>query len=319
MKPPLYSQAFSHSLRLAWKQHTLWPLGLFAAALGQLGIVDALTQAWFTARGYQPGEGWMFLASLVRNGIHSGDVSAGPLLWSVFVGLALIGIGFLFVFVSVSSLGALVDSTAHSIRRKKLKDISHSWHTGTGHVWPIFFITVCKKAILLFVGFLTAAAALPVLLSAEGSSLLFLLTFVIASIIGVVVSILAIYAIGYIVIEEQSVMRSIVSAWRLFVEHWLVSLEVGMTMFFINILVIFFVLVGFFVSLIPAFISYFFALLFSSGTIFAFGVAISATLFLIMFLFICAVFSVFVTSTWVYLFMQMHKTGIKSHILHWLR
>ncbi len=319
MKTPLYKQAFSHSWKLAWKQHVLWPLGLFAAALGQMGIVDFLTQSWFTARGYRPGEGWMLIFTLIKEGILNGSVPSRFLGWALLILLVCLTLGILFLFVSVVSQGALVDITAHTIKRKKTLDVGKSWHVGVGHFWKVLFVNVLKKTILLFIGLTVAAASLPLLLSTGGSPGLFLLVFLLASVVGIIVSFLAIYTIGYIVVEEYSIIEAVVAAWRLFVEHWLVSIEVGLFLFLLNIAVAFLVIVGLFVSLVPAFFAYLFALLFSSGTIFAFGVAISATLFLLVLFLMASVFSVFVISTWTYLFMQMHKTGLKSHVLHWLR
>jgi len=69
---------------------------------------------------------------------------------------------------------------------------------------------------------------------------------------------------------------------------------------------------------LPAFVAYLFALLFSSTLLFSLGVAVSATLFLILLFLVAAMFSTFTIATWTYLFMQMHKTGLKSHVLHWL-
>jgi hypothetical protein len=319
MKTPLYRQAFSHSWHLAWKQHSLWPLGLFAAMLGQMGLVDVLTQSWFTARGYHPGEGWRLLFSLFNEGFSAGMVPASMFGWLAFLFTLFLGLGMFFLFVSVVSQGALVDVTARSVKRKKLHDIDKSWHVGVDHFWKVLLVNVLKKVMLMLVGLSVAAAAVPLLFFSGGSSAFFLLVFIVASLVGIVVSFLAVYTVGYIVIEEYSLLEAIVAAWHLFVEHWLVSIEVGFSLFLLNFVVMFLIVVGLFVSLIPAFFSYFFALLFSSGTVFAFGIVISATVFLLVLFLIASVFSVFVVSTWTYLFMQMHKTGLKSHILHWLR
>ncbi len=319
MKTPLYKQAFSHSWKLAWKQHALWPLGLFAATLGQMGIVDFLTQSWFTARGYQPGEGWRVLFSLLKTGAVEGGVSGGMIGWVAFLIVLLLGIWAAFVFASVVAQGALVDATARSIKHKKLPDASAAWHVGVRHFWRVLFVNIAKKLLLAIAGITVAAAAFPLLFTTGGSPIFFLLVFLAASVVGIVVSFLAIYTVGYIVVEEYRFGEAVASAWRLFVEHWLVSLEVGITMFVLNILVAFLMVAALFLSLVPAFFAYLFALLFTSGGIFALGVAVSATLFVLMFFLIASVFSVFVISTWTYLFMQMHKTGLRSHIFHWLR
>lgn len=318
MKLPLYRQAFSHGWQIAWRQHSLWPLGLFAAILGQMGLVDILTQLWFTARGYRPGEGWLLLFSLLKEGLSGGAVPVSMFGWIAFLGTVFLAIGLFFLFVSVVSQGALADIASRSIKRKKLNNVGDSWHVGVTHFWKVFFVNILKKITLALVGLSVVAFSAPILFSTGGSPIFFLLIFLFSSFFGISVSLLAIYTLLYIVVEDLSLFRAMVSAWQLFLRHWLVSVEVGFMIFFLNIVVAFLIVVGLFVSLVPAFFSYMFALLFSNGALFTFGIAISATLFLFLFFLISAIFSVFVVSTWTYLFMQMHKTGLKSHILHWL-
>ncbi|PIR02883.1 MAG: hypothetical protein COV60_03320 [Candidatus Magasanikbacteria bacterium CG11_big_fil_rev_8_21_14_0_20_43_7] len=319
MHTPLYKKAFLHSWHLAWKQHTLWPLGLFASALGQMGIIDVLSQSWFTVQGYRPGRGWVLFFSSLREGIVGGTIETSMIGWVVFLSVFFLSLGLMFLFVSVVSQGALVDMTAQMVKRKKTPDIGRAWHLGVGHFWRVLVVNILKKVTLCLVGVSVVAVSLPFLLSTGDSPFVFLGVFLLASGVGIVVSFLAIYTVGYIVVEEYTFVQALRSAWQLFLEHWLVSFEVGVMIFFLNIVVACILVVGLFLSLVPAFFAYFFALLFSSGTVFAVGVALSATLFLLFFFLVASVFSVFVISTWTYLFMHMHKTGLKSHLLHWLR
>ncbi len=319
MNTPLYRQAFSHSWHLAWRQPSLWPLGLFSAALGQMGLVDVLTQGWFTARGFRPGRGWFQLFEFVRSGFRMDALPPGSSGWVAFLLVVFAGIALMFLVVSVISQGALVDVTAHMQKRKQNPHAGHSWHVGVRRFWSVFLVHLFKKLSLIILGILTGSVALSVLLQTGMPAWVFLLVFLCTSVLGIMISFLAIYTVCYAVVEEMSFFQAVRSAWILFVEHWLVSIEVGLTIFALNIGIVCVLVTGLFVALVPAFLSYFFALVFSSGGLFSFGIAVSATLFLVFFFFIASVFSVFVTSVWTYLFMHMHKTGIKSHILHWLR
>jgi len=318
MKPPLYKEALAHSWHLSLKQHGLWPFGLFAAALGQMGIVDALVQLWFTARGYRPGGGFTAIYDLFRAGLVGTDVPYGVLGWMAFLALVFIGFGVLFTFLAVASQGALVHNTAESVRHKKLPDTSQSWHAGVRSFWCVFTVNVLKKAVLGLTGIMVALFSWPILFSLGGSPIVFLLVFLLAAAISLVTSIVAIYSIGYLVVEEYGLLESLVEGWKLFVEHWLVSLEVGVVIFVLDLILTLVFIAAVFVSFLPAFLAYLFALLFSSSIVFVFGIGISAVVLLLFLFFVAAVFSTFTTAAWTYLFMQMHKTGLKSHILHWL-
>lgn len=318
MRVPLYRDALSHSWHLAWKHHRLWPLGLFSAVLGQLGIMDVLVQLWFTAGGYRPGSGLIVILDLLKTGLDQSHIPFGALGWIGFLAVVAFSLLFVLGVVAIVSQGALVYESAHLTAFKQIAPLGKSWDMGVHHGWRILAVTIFRKAIVLLLGILVSVFSWSLLFSAGGSPWVFLSIFLVFAAVGMVVSLLSIYMIGYIVIEEYTFFRALRAAWSLFVEHWLVSLEVGVVIFFFDILVTVVLLALFFFAMIPAFISYFFALLFSAGTLYTLGIVISVTLFLGMVLVVAAVSSVFVTAVWMHLFMHMHKTGLKSHILHWL-
>ncbi|EKD67968.1 MAG: hypothetical protein ACD_48C00132G0001 [uncultured bacterium] len=318
MKPPLYREALTHSWHLAWKEHSLWPFGLFAAMLGQMGIIDALVQLWFTARGYRPGSGFVTLFDFFTTGFSGTTIPYGMIGWIAFLSIVCVGLGLVMTFLAVVSQATLVHSTAHRVHHKRLPEPGVSWHSGVQVFWKVFALNVLKKSILGGVGILIALMSWPILFSLGGSPVLFLFVFLFSAIVSLVVSILAVYAIGYIVVERYSLLRSIREAWQLFVEHWLVSLEVGFVIFLFDLLVSFLLVALLFLSFLPAFVGYLLGLLLSSTVLFTIGIAVSATLFLVMLFLVSSVFSTFTIAMWTYLFMQMHKTGLKSHVLHWL-
>jgi len=318
MKPPLYREALAHSWHLAWKEHGLWPFGLFASVLGQMGIVDALVQLWFTARGYQPGSGLLVLLDLFHAGFSGQHIPFGLFGWIAFLCTVFLSFGVVLTFLAVVSQGAVVHSTAYLVHHKRVSDTRISWHAGITAFWRVFTIHLLKRVFLLVVGLMVALVSWPILFSLGGSPVFFLLIFLLAAGISLIVSIMAVYAVGYIVVEEYTFFQAIVAAWQLFAEHWLVSLEVGCVIFVLDIFISFFMITLLFVSFIPAFVAYLLALLFSSSLLFTLGIALSAIVFLLFLFTVASVFSLFTTATWTYLFMQMHKTGLKSHIMHWL-
>ena len=283
-----------------------------------MGIIDALVQLWFTARGYRPGGGIAVLSDLFYTGFITSDIPREVMSWMLFLLLVFVGFGVLFTFLAVVSQGALVHNTAESVRRGKRTDTSISWHAGVRAFWCVFTVNILKKIVLGLVGILVALFSWPILFSLGGSPILFLLVFLFAAAVSLVMSIVAMYAIGYLVVEKYTLLQSLVGGWKLFVEHWLVSLEVGFVIFVLDLILSLVLVTAVFVSLLPAFLAYLFALLFSSSIVFVLGIALSAVVFLLFMFLLAAVFSTFTTAIWTYLFMQMHKTGLKSHVLHWL-
>jgi len=315
MKTPLYRQAMSHSWRLAWKHIWLWPLGLFAALLGQMGVADFFVKLWFASSDYGVYPEWSTLPRMFDYGV---SFPVGTWGWLAFLAVVFLGFCAIFIFVSVVSQGALVHITAKSVKKNDLPDVGSSWHVGVSHFWRILGIHVLKKCAIFVVAVWVGLSTLNMVSGFSGSDILiFFVIFILASFFGIVASFMSVYAVGYIVVEEYSFLQSIRVAWKLFLSHWMVSIEVGFIIFVLNILVAILLLTTVFIFLLPAFITYFFAVLLGHSLVFSIGLILSAILYLLFVFFVGSVFSIFTISTWTYLFMKMHKHGILSRFLHW--
>jgi len=319
MKTPLYRQALSHSWKLAWKHAWLWPLGMFAAMLGQMGIMDILTKVTFAAQNNS------FMTTLFF-GFSDINLSGGDSLanlsadgWIGLLWLAVILLGFfvLFAFVSTVSQGALVSIADRSVRRKKLPDVSTSWHVGVKHFWRVFGINLLKKVIfsivVIFVGWSTVNAMIE---PSSGDFWLFFFVFILATLVGIVLSFLAVYAVAYVIVEEYSFGEAIRASWTLFLDHWLVSMEVGLIILGANLVLVLVALFGMVILFIPTLIFWLISLVVGSYGLLLTGFIVGFLLATLFIIFLGSVFSVFVTSVWTFLFTKMHKKGIKSRILH---
>lgn len=323
MKTPLYRQALAHSWRLAIKHTWLWPLGLFAALLGQMGMVDLLFKASAGISEYPRIPAWLFIPDMVRTGFDAFRAALPPegWTWLILLLVILLALFATIVFVAVVSQGALVDMAARSVKkRKRFPDVAASWHVGVSHFWRIFFINILKKIVLgataVFILWAGASMVDPATMTV---SYVFYILFFLALLIGMVLSFLLVYAVGYVVVEEYPLFKSICAAWKLFLEHPLVSLEVGFLILFANVAVMLIALFGTLLLFLPAMILFFVTVF--TGSIVPFGIGLFmgflfATFFII---FLGSVFAVFTTSTWTYLFMHMHKKGIASRFLHLFR
>jgi len=121
-----------------------------------------------------------------------------------------------------------------------------------------------------------------------------------------------------VVVEEYPLLPAIGAAWKLLVGHWLVSIEVGLLIILSNIILALATLLGFAVFFFPAMLVWFVAIVTGSQALLAAGFVFAIIFFTAYLLWLGAMFTVFTTSVWTYLFMKMHKHGIPSRLVHWL-
>jgi hypothetical protein len=317
MKIPLYRKALAHSWHLAIRHTWLWPFGLFAAVLGQLGMFEMLSKAFLktsTAPLFPPlfSRGPLDTSSFA----HLSFDTWISIIWLLVLLTALAAA---IVYIAVVSQTMLVDIAARSTKQKKFSDTDESWHRAVGYFWPVLTIQIIKKlSIAISVAFVGWASVNILVMTRVFDVFLFFFVFVLAVLVGLVISFLAIYAIGYVVVEEYTFGDAIHAAWTLFVDHWLVSLEVGLLMIGANILLFFIVIFGMFIFMLPAIVLWFVALVFGSYALLVLGFSMGVLLAMLFVFLAGSLFSVFNTSVWTYLFMAMHKKEVKSRIVHTL-
>ena len=113
-------------------------------------------------------------------------------------------------------------------------------------------------------------------------------------------------------IEKYNIRDAIVSAWRLFLNHWLVSLEVGVLLLLLYIAVLFGIAVVVALCTAEVFLLTILSALF--GGIW-FWVALEwllVAISVVIAVYLLVMVYIFSTTVWVYLFMKMHNTGVKS-------
>jgi len=322
MKTPLYREALSHSWQFAKEHKILWVFGLFSVFLGQMGILDLLSKVGLSAAGRPMhilmSERFAFVKELV-GGTAQMNLPLDGWFWFASLLVVLVGFALVFIFVSVVSQGALIKASAVSVKHKKLPNVGEEWHVGVKHFWRMFFVNVIKKIAYCLMALPVGYIAFKLLFSSSiGLSLLFLLVFVLAALVGMVVSFLAIYASGYIVVEEYGFWEAWSAAWKLFTNHWLVSFEVGLIVVLLNIVLAVVVLFGMMIFFLPTLISWAIVNITGSLSLWLVGLMVGVGLNALFIMLVSSVFSVFVISTWTYLFMKMHKVGIKSRVMHYL-
>lgn len=316
MKTPLYRQALSHGWHLAWKHIWLWPLGLFAAFLGPIGLLDLLMQMWRAKNG----DAVRLFSFLYREGSAGISFPTETWGWVGFLIVVVLGLFAFLVMASVVSQGALVHIAARAAKSKRLPDVKTSWHVGLTHGWRIFFIHVVRKILLTLIG---GTVVWQASLYADRGGALAFLDFSLLAIgmiaLGIIISFLSLYAIAYIVVEEYRFQEAIGAAWRLFADHWMVSIEVGVILFFIHTLVGLAAVSALSIFIFPIIGGYTFSIVFGTSALVTASILISGFLYILFIFFVGSLLTIFTISTWTHLFMKMHRHGIGSRVVHFLK
>lgn len=318
MKEPTYRDALSHGWYLLIEHKVLWIFGLFAALLGQMGVVEIFTKVVVTAKYYTyyplfanaPLLTNAFVAAL-RNWHLPFDKGA----WLIWLLVVLASFGFAFAFVAVVCQGALIHSVAQYVRGKFTLAHHESWHSGVKHFWRLFLLQVIKKfvigALVLCTGYATYHF---ILTPSTFFTTLFAFTILASLFVGSIVSLLMTYAAGYVVVEEQPLQTALASSWSLLRAHSLVSFEVASLILFMNVvatvvaalaIILFKVELAFFAIL---------AIVFNSFAVWSIGNTLSALLMTGIIMVIASFVTVLSTTIWTYLFMKMHRQGVVSRI-----
>ncbi|MFB6181749.1 MAG: hypothetical protein ABEJ24_02525 [Candidatus Magasanikbacteria bacterium] len=318
LKESTFRKALHASWDLAWHHKVLWIFGLFAAFLGQMGLFELFIKVGLIGTDYSYAPPWFtFDYAALGSAINALAFSLqGWLLLAWFIVL-FGGVGIVLLFVSVSSQGALIDSAAQFIEEEKLPDTSVAWHSGVHHFWRLLAINIIKKVLIfvfaLGVGYSTILA---IGKSAGVGITIFTVSFLLAVVLGAIVSFLSVYAACYVVVDESSLIESIKKSYKLFKNHWLVSIEIGAVILALNFVFVFLVVASLFLLFMPTLMLWLIAVTIVSKALYTIGVVLASLIFIVFMAFAGSIFKVFTTSAWTYLFMKMHHHGLLSRIKH---
>ena len=320
MKEPTYRHTLIHAWNIVWEHKILWIFGFFAAFLGQMGLIDFVSKSFLaeneltrTSLLFRLGDVWTN-RGLLFSGIHLGVDGWIWFAWlMLLVGILVTGI----MVVAHISYGALIHSVAQYFLGKKEIKVHTAWHKGVAHFWKLFCLQIIKRFVLAifitFVGLSIYSFSLH-----EIPSWLFTIFILVGLTGGMILSFLSTYAAGYIMIEEHSLGRSLVSSWKLFWNHKLVSLEVGTILLLTNIFITCLTATAVLFFIFEMKIVWALTLMTGSSVVASVGSMTNLLLLVGIVAFFGSLFSVFTTSAWTYLFMKMHSEGISSRILHLL-
>lgn len=315
MREPHYTDALRHAWQLARKHTYLWVLGVFAALSGQFGLSSILSRSFSAAATPEP---YLFSLKHLQLSLPAALKSGEGITLLIWLLVTLFGIGIALLVVSVVSQASIVQASAAWFGRKKLPEPSDVWHDSVDNVWRLLGLIVIKSFLLAIVPIVISLGAYVAFDGGLGSNILFIVLFLLATFVGMIITFLHMYAVGYIAIERQTLREAIVSSWKLFSRHWLVSFEVGVLLLLVGLLFSLVAIAGLPLLMFPAIVMWYFALYFGSFFLYSLGILVGTLLFLSFLFLVGAVYTVLSTSAWTYLFVKMHKEGLLSRIAHYL-
>ncbi len=317
MHEPTFRQALSHSWTLVKQKKSLWIFGLLSAVIGQWGLSDFLGAFYRTAK-----NGFYFFNQQTFSSFYLG------LDWHklvvILLSLWLLGIILLLaislVFVATGARGAIISYAIHYYKTGKVLALHDAWHKGVKKFGALLSVTVLSRFFqVVDLGLFSILARMILRNDNFASSFLVVMVAALAILIALLLEATAIYASGYILLENKSIKESLKKGWALLSDHLLVSLELGLVLVLLNVLFLGVAVYGSFVAFVPSLVVWIIAGLTGFNALVAFGMYTGMVLYTAIILVAAGIFNAFVTCAWVYLFMKMHHEGLPSRTIIFLK
>lgn len=316
MKEPTYQQALSAAWHVVWHHKVLWILGLLAVCLGQFGLGDFFGRLWCLYN-YGTVSGFYSTYTASYGLVWSGGVS-----WINVVGLVwLVGLVIIIllavVFLTVTAQGALIAYSTAWFKSKSYASVAKAWDKSVRHFWSMLWVVFAYK--FLFIFLLASTVLLLKFSDKVGEAWVNLLLGVTIGVIlffYLVFSIIYVYALGYIVVENNKAKAAAQKAWQLLSRHILVSLETGVILMFLNLILFIAVVSSILLAFLPAIVIWIAAGILKLTSLAVFGFFLAGSIWILSVVLMAAIFNAFNTSVWMYMFTKMHKRGVASRIAH---
>ncbi len=235
-----YKELVITAAKVTWHYKYLWFFGLFAALLSNGGLYQSITGATnssLTPDWKQLKETGVFDWSIINQMVAFGQDDPLGLIWRLLVLVIVLILGIFILWLAVVSQGALINSIA-KINLGKRTDFKDGVNSGRANLWPVFFLKLIEKIVLVAVISLSWLPLLEIFNYSTNVWLRSLYVFIIALII-ILTAALALgirYSLTYLIIKGARFIEALEAGFNLLVKNWLVSLESGIIIFILNFL-----------------------------------------------------------------------------------
>jgi len=313
----LYRQILQKAWQITKKLPYLWPLGVFAAFLGNGGEYQVLfRQSNFVSNQPEILSLWKENLSVLMPNFNVSGTDVVFLFFTIVITLAILA-GFLWLIISC--MGGLIKGAALSKNDEK-SSFKKLLMLGSKKFWSILGLNVIAKVIVYGILILILTPLMIASFSQGNNALniaIVALTFLVFIPITIVVSLVTKYAAADVMLGGQKMWPGFKNGWRLFSANWLVSLEMAFVIFVINIFVGFLYILASILIFSPFF---FFGIINTINAPELFNILIytSITILLILSAFVGAWLATFQTSSWTLLYLRLTEGGkVYSKIVRW--
>lgn len=308
-----YRSLLKQALSISWRNKYLWFFGLFAALLAGSGgsweyqIFHQNVNSNLIDNSYNYLGGILAVGDFVKSFILGlANLFRYDFLTAVSVLTLLLIIIFLFVsfiWLAVSSQGALIDNVKKLFSKKKptLLSVRRGLEEGHNHFWPVLGLNILIKVIVCASFFIIG---LPLLFMVFGNNgllnALYIILFVIFVPVGAGLTLLVKYSIAYNVLDKHSFVKSLAAGKKLFIKHWLISLEMAVILFLIEFAASGAILLLIAIFLLPLILL---GILFKLGGLIVFAILLAIVLIIVA----GSWLTTFQTATWTGLFLNLKE------------
>jgi hypothetical protein len=318
-----YRPLLKRTLILTLKNKWLWFLGFFAAFIGNGGVYEALLRSFnnlsdersvfYTLKEYsQTGVLGMMSWSNLKNLWVTDPSALGVGVFTLLI--FLIAIALLISFGVIGQAGVVRGVV--DLDQGKKSSLKKNFRTGVDRFWPVLEVNFITKIVLFGILLLIAYLVSLVTLQSEFWSLfMYVVSFIVFIILGIIIYFLTVYGTAYAVLRNKDAFTSLKYAWQLFRKHVLLNLEMGLILFIINVVLAIAFFIAGFILLAPFILLYFLFLLSGAQTAMFIMFTLIILIFLVFMVLVGSWFAAFQLGAWAVLFEELEIKGAKSKIL----
>jgi len=319
---PYYRPILKRAWKISLKNKWLWVLGFFAAFVGNGSVYEALVRSFnnmsegrsifFTLREYAESGVISMISWSKLKMLWQTDASAFGL--SIFTLVIVLAVLALIISLGIICQAALIRGFIDHDQNKKTT-AGKCLRVGVDRFWPVLELNVITKVILL--GFLVMIGYFVSLISLQnpiGQKILYIVSFVVFIVLGIIIYFLTIYGVAYAVLRKRTAFEALGHAWHLFKRNVILNLEMGLLLFVINILVGLVFIIVTFLILAPVVLVYFICLLAGAKVAMVLITVLAIIIFTVLLVLVGSWYASFQLGAWAVLFEELEENGGKSKI-----
>ena len=304
----IYRGVLARAWRLAWANKPLWILGFLAIFWGNLGAYNVLDRSFgFPSLSSYPDKPGL-VASVVDK------ATPASIVVGILITLLVLGIIAGLVALVTIARGGLIDAVARR-DASKTPAIKDSLVLAKKSFWSLLGIALISRLDVPLSLFVLVPFARRAALSGQEHFTIFLVMFIVVTLLSLTFSFLGIYASAYVMLKGEGFVPAIRKSLSLFARFWLISIEMALILYAVTLVVGIGLIVAGFVIGIPLMLMYFiFLFMHVPGAMLIVGIP-ATTLYVVLLLCVGSAFATFHMAAWTILFKRLSEEGAVAKVV----